>query len=103
MPEHLVVRMDGNGADVVVELVGELDVETAPWLLERMRGSLRPDRRAVSLDLSGLTFMDVAGTRAVLALDDLVKQADGTLEVRGLTGGPLRTAQVLGLDLSSAG
>lgn len=97
-PLQLDVRR--NGAGVVVQLFGELDVVTAPWLVDRMRETLSPADRAVALELSGLTFLDVAGVRAVVEVDDLVKQADGKLEVRGLAGGPLSTARILGLDMS---
>ena len=101
MPDlQLGVQMNSNGAGVVVQLAGELDAVTAPWLLGRMNESLCSVDRTVSLDLSGLTFLDVAGVRAVVALDDLVKQSAGKLEVRGLEGGPLRTARLLGLDMS---
>jgi anti-anti-sigma factor len=99
-PLQLDVRRNGNGAGVVVQLFGELDVVTAPWLLDRMRETLSPADRAVFLELSGLTFLDVAGVRAVVEVDDLVKRADGKLEVRGLAGGPLSTARILGLDMS---
>lgn len=100
---HLAAQMDSDGSGVAVHLAGELDVVTAPWLLDRMSDALTPSDRKVSLDLSALTFVDVAGVRAVAAIDDVLKQAAGKLEVRGLQGGPLRAARLLGLDLSLEG
>jgi anti-anti-sigma factor len=99
-PLRLDVRRNSDGVGVAVQLFGELDVATAPWLLDRMRETLSPADRAVALELGGLTFLDVAGVRAVVALDDLVKQRGGKLELSGLEGGPLTTARILGLDMS---
>lgn len=67
-----VAEVDDVG-DVRVRVVGELDVLTAPALVEALSclcGSAAdrlaaPHRGAVHLDLSGLSFMDTAGVRAI--------------------------------------
>lgn len=92
------VQTHENGGGVVVGLAGELDAVTASWLLDCLNERLTPAGRRVSLDLRGLTFLDVAGARAVVTLSDQVTKAHGRLEVMGLEGGPLRTSRVLGLD-----
>lgn len=45
---------------------GELDLATAPWLTDELMAAERDDPSVLTLDLSGLSFMDVAGMRVLL-------------------------------------
>lgn len=94
-PLGAITRAEGTG--VVVELVGELDAMTAQWLLPHVRERVDPRCDPVRLDLSGLTFLDVAGARALSSLDGWVRHAGGRLEPCGLVGTPRRLMQILGL------
>jgi anti-anti-sigma factor len=66
------VESDVPGA--TVHLSGELDMATANDLMEGVRRSLHPGPGDLTLDLSGLSFMDSTG---FLALLDLSKQLEG--------------------------
>ena len=57
-----------------VHVSGELDMATVNDLLEGVRRSLLPGPGDLTLDLSGLSFMDSAG---LLALLDLSRQLEG--------------------------
>ena len=47
-----------------VRLLGELDIATVPILSETL-DTLRRDEEVVTIDLAGLSFMDVSGLRAL--------------------------------------
>src|SRR4051794_30583961 len=71
------VRTDRVDDVYSIVLTGELDIATAPTLLEL---GAEADTTTL-LDLSGLTFMDSTGLRAVLALDRNCREAGRELLV----------------------
>ncbi|MGA5303097.1 STAS domain-containing protein [Nucisporomicrobium flavum] len=65
----LVLALSGRPGVVTVSLCGELDHAVAPELSSQANAMpVRSGTVRVRLDLSGLTFVDVAGARAVIAL-----------------------------------
>ena len=92
------VLISDTGEGVLVHLQGELDVETASRFLEALGGSPRAgEGREVELDLSDLTFLDVAGVRALVRAHDQMTSDGGRVSVRGLDETRLPAARVLGL------
>jgi anti-anti-sigma factor len=74
VPELLEVRIgDSEGASVVA-LAGELDLSTIPRMEAPLREQLG-QRRAVLVDLSGLTFIDSSG---ISVLIEAFQSANGT-------------------------
>lgn len=68
---QLELREDsGNGRHTLV-LDGELDMASAPTLVDAIHRLCTPDSAEVALDLSGLTFMDSTGLRSVLLAKEL--------------------------------
>jgi anti-sigma B factor antagonist len=65
-------------AGVTLKVTGELDLSTAPVLGESI-GALRRDVKAVTVDLSELTFMDSTGLRLLIELDHRAKQEEWEL------------------------
>ena len=63
-------RQEGGG--VRLQLTGELDMASEPFLRNRLR-QLRAEKRFVRLDLSSLEFMDASGIRLLISAFD---QAD---------------------------
>jgi anti-sigma B factor antagonist len=97
-PPTFDVLISDTGAGVLVRLDGELDVETASWFLTELSGSLTAGQaREVELDLSGLTFLDVAGVRALVRAHDQMMRDGWRVHVRGLDETRLPAARVLGL------
>jgi anti-sigma B factor antagonist len=56
-------------ADAVVTIRGELDVATEPQLQAAIDALDRESIRVLTIDMSGLTFMDSTGIRMLVALD----------------------------------
>jgi anti-sigma B factor antagonist len=66
-PASFEVRVVPTGeAAVRVEVVGELDLATAPSLRQVLDGEIRESRHVV-LDLSRITFIDSTGLKAILS------------------------------------
>lgn len=62
-PPLIEVTWDGVVATVTV--TGELDITTAPGLMERLLQVAEARSERLVLDLGGLTFVDVAGARVL--------------------------------------
>jgi len=90
-----VLSMDGYGCGTLrvaadrcpdgisLRLIGEMDLVTAPHLVESVRSLRGPDMQHVRLDLTQLTFVDAAGLRALVQARMLVHGRGGQLTLRG--------------------
>ena len=63
-----------QGSWTVLEVVGDLDLATAPRLVEAVPRQQSEDDVRVAFDLSGVRFIDSSGLRAILQIrtDDAV-------------------------------
>jgi anti-sigma B factor antagonist len=87
-------RRDG---EVVMTLVGELDLAGAPLLEERLRATEALDGRLV-LDLRELRFIDATGLTALVEAHNR-READGRgLRITAQPGLVLRMLELCGLD-----
>jgi anti-sigma B factor antagonist len=68
--EILEVVSAGAGEQVTVSLKGELDLSTVAKVEEELRRVESSDATLLVLDLSGLTFLDSTGLRAVITADE---------------------------------
>jgi anti-sigma B factor antagonist len=68
--EILEVVSAGTGEQVTVSLKGELDLSTVAKVEEELRRVESSDATLLVLDLSGLTFLDSTGLRAVITADE---------------------------------
>jgi anti-anti-sigma factor len=79
------VSVAPSSSRVLMMLTGELDVETASQILPLLNGKLGSwPGDEVRLDLSDLSFLGVAGARALVLASDQVAHAGGHLTVQGL-------------------
>jgi anti-anti-sigma factor len=88
------------GARVTVALAGELDLASAPYLLERLRSLDGPGDapRQVLVDAGSLAFIDVAGVRALCRLAEQLAAAGIGVELRRSTPQLDRLLRLLGID-----
>ncbi len=69
-----------EGAASILVLTGELDLGTVGQVQERL-DALRGERRAVTLNLDGLTFMDSTGIRLLLKASEEASREDWVFQV----------------------
>ncbi len=93
MPPHLLdIRRSAPGS---FELSGEFDIETVDRF-ESMSESFVDGEGDVTLDLSGVTFLDSTGVRAFIAL---ARRLDGrSLVLAGAADNVRRTLAIAGID-----
>jgi anti-anti-sigma factor len=72
-PERFRCEVKQGRASAVVEIAGELDLATAGELDSALR-SLANTKRAVTLDLRELRFIDSTGLRLILEIDAMARQ-----------------------------
>ncbi|MGW2786205.1 STAS domain-containing protein [Streptomyces populi] len=75
-PVSIDATLYGEGI-ALVTVAGELDVETAPELHDRLADQVRGGRRHLLLDLSAVPFMDSSGINALLKAHDTAGRAGG--------------------------
>ncbi len=71
---QLELRDDADGPRHVLVLGGELDMASSPALEDAVRGICTDSTEALTVDLSGLTFMDSTGLRVVLLAKELCER-----------------------------
>jgi len=91
-PFDAVSQKDGDGH--VVSVTGELDMATAPAL----ESCLKPLDGAVTLDCSGLTFMDSRGISLLVQTHLRLEEGGGRLTIAALPSSCRRVLEVMNLD-----
>ena len=86
-----------NGTPVV-RVMGEVDLATAPALEEALLGVCDDRMGAVIVDLTGCTFLDSSGIRALLGTRDRLERSNRRLALALSTPAVLRVLQITGLD-----
>jgi anti-anti-sigma factor len=80
---------------VVIRLSGELDLDTYRDFDAALRGPPIDDRPQVTIDLSGLTFMDSTGLRSLIEADRRARVSGASILLRR---GPRAVQRVLELS-----
>ena len=75
-------RIDDASASGVVVVTGEIDLHTAPRLRETLLGHLTNDDRHLTVDLSGVTFIDSTGLSVLIAGLRRARSLGGDLRLR---------------------
>lgn len=71
---QLELHDEASGDRHVLVLSGELDLASSPTLDEALRGICTDGTEALTVDLSGLTFMDSTGLRVLLRAKELCER-----------------------------
>ena len=94
---ELRVGSDGDGDVPVVSVFGEVDLYTAPDLLETLRDLADADGRHVIVDLTGTTFIDSTGLGVLIAATKMLRLKRGDLHLAGSHGSTERAIYAAGL------
>ena len=62
---RLTVRIDRGGHALVMRVLGDLDIASAPALENSLRHALKSGAPSIVLDLTGVTFIDPTGLRVL--------------------------------------
>jgi anti-anti-sigma factor len=95
--EHLslsVSKQDGDGS-MVVRVVGEVDMLTAPELTAYLAGF---DGADLTVDLSNLSFLDSRGIAALVEAHRRLDELGARLTLRDVPPLARRTLQIAGLE-----
>ena len=92
MSEFTIARLDGGNG---LKVAGELDVATAPQLMEALRDALSTGQ--VTLDLSEVTFVDSCGIRAILELAR-TQNGNGPVIILNPSYAVTRVFDIIGID-----
>jgi anti-anti-sigma factor len=77
----LAVRTRHDADAVTVVLVGELDLLVVPMVRDALVRALREPGQRLTIDLSGLTFIDSSGLYALLQADKSCRDAGRMLTI----------------------
>jgi len=91
-----------RGAPPVVEIRGEIDIQSAPQLRDELLRVVRRQGPRLVLDLEGVTFLDCAGVNVLLATRRRARLEDGWVRVTQASPRARRTISLLGLQKAFA-
>ncbi|WP_393916349.1 STAS domain-containing protein [Halostreptopolyspora alba] len=103
-PRHGQIRVEGEppppggSANTVLRLYGEIDSATTPALREHLFAALRPGLRLLVIDLSGITFCDVAGLAVLVGTRHRAERLGMELRLVGPRPQMRGTLRVTGLE-----
>ena len=87
----------GSGRVHRVHATGEVDVSTAPRLLEQIDACVADGATLVIFDASGVSFLDSSGIRAIVTASNRLEAQGGRLLIEGMRGAVQRVMEVAGL------
>ena len=96
VPFEINVVRDSESASVT--LAGELDIATVPRVEEAIETTLSDELRALTIDLSGLTFVDSSGLRLFIVLDQRASEQGWSLRLLRPDAQVLTVFQVSGVE-----
>lgn len=92
------VKSEQTGARLTVYLEGELDHHAARKAAAEIADAVDSALpRELVLNLEGLTFMDSSGIAVILKSQRSMREIDGTIQVRGIRGQPLKVYEASGI------
>jgi anti-anti-sigma factor len=79
----------------IITVTGDIDLATAENLLARLTTLIGPARRDIGLDLSGVTFIDCAGLRALTAVSAQVRANGATTRLTAASPAVVRLFELV--------
>jgi anti-sigma B factor antagonist len=98
MSERLSVAIQQIGKRAIVEVAGEIDLQTAPELARALDGAIVSGALEVWLDLRSTDFIDSTGLRAVLTLRRRLVERNRPLAIICPRGPARRVFEAAGVD-----
>lgn len=83
---------------VCVTVSGEIDLSSAPQLLDALLVAHQSHRQDVVLDLAAVTFMDSQGLGSLVAAHDRLKSQDAAIRVVNIPPFVAKLLRITGVD-----
>lgn len=93
------INIRSENGTAIVMLSGEIDHHTARELraeIDRFVITMQPDR--LTMDFTGITFMDSSGIGLIIGRYKLMKECGGQLEIRGAQPYIRRVLKLSGIE-----
>jgi anti-anti-sigma factor len=97
-PQPLTVTTAAEGGMVVISLAGELDMVTAPLVLQHLSESLEQGHTRLVFDLAGLSFCDSTGLAVLVRAKNRCDAAGGFVRLAAMQPGVLQLLEIAGLQ-----
>lgn len=94
----LELRTRTEGAWTILEVVGEVDLYTAPALHDRLVAMIDGGTRSLAVDLQGVGFMDSSGLGVLVGGLKRLRENGGQMSLVCREGSTLKVLTVTGLD-----
>lgn len=82
----------------IVEVGGEIDLESGPYLRDQLRSVMRAHGPCLAVDLTGVTFIDCSGVNALLASYRLAQMHGGWMRLIAVSPCVGRIIDITGLQ-----
>jgi anti-sigma B factor antagonist len=96
--EQLKLEVTESSGSAVVTIAGEIDVASAPSLSRCLGQCMDEGCTDIRLEMSGVSFMDSSGIKALLAARGQLEEVDGKLTLSNPSRTVLRVLDVTGLN-----
>jgi anti-anti-sigma factor len=93
-----IVVSDPGGGALVVAVAGEIDAATAPGLAGAFRAVAARRPSTITVDLTGVPFMDSSGVNALVELCGRTADWRGTVVVTGAAPNVRRVCELTGVE-----
>jgi anti-sigma B factor antagonist len=80
-PVRLEVRVQPDGPRPTLAVDGELDLSSVPLLTQHIDSQIQSNQEALTLDLSGVTFMDSSGLRLLIEVNERAERDGWSLSL----------------------
>jgi anti-anti-sigma factor len=98
VPAQASLAVLSRPACTIASLEGELDIATVPELRERLLGVLGPGVRLLIIDLSGVSFCDVAGLAVLIGTQRRATARGVVIRLAAPRPQVLKLLRITGLD-----
>ncbi|MEG1846774.1 MAG: anti-sigma factor antagonist [Oscillospiraceae bacterium] len=95
----MITEIEINEEKITALLIGEIDHHNAPSIREKIDECIeRQNPRVLTMDFSGVTFMDSSGIGLVMGRYKLLAAREGKLEIIGLSNHAYKVMRLAGLE-----
>ncbi|MFD2680831.1 anti-sigma factor antagonist [Bacillus seohaeanensis] len=94
---NLTIDLKERDKELFVSISGEIDAYTAPQLKENLQPSAEKLNQVITVDLSGVSYMDSTGLGVFVGLFKTIKKNNGQLILSGLSERLRRLFDITGL------